>query len=259
MNKPEQNWQNFCVNHVHEWRGTWTRYYVQTETVESFQSLRRFRQEPDSGQIFQTNRYFYANGETEEQTWEFDQQNSLPDGLFHPQRESMRGFFLNQGAAAWVQMQVNLGVAIGIELFFRWDDLRHSVGIVYDRNGQLFRVASVREDAKNFPSHYWSTDTQLLNHQDFGGSWAGRAIALSSTLDSSTSAPVQFHWPLADHATFFFPDRISLSCPPQIPATGQSFAIAANWLATPTDLQQITVEYNERGAFSTLKLEMFQQ
>ncbi len=255
MTRQEQNWQNFYANHLREWHGCWTRYYVQTGAIDSFQSLRKFQHEADS--IFQTNRYSYANGEVEEQNWQFDQQNSLPNGLFHPQRDSMRGFFLEQGAAAWTATQISEGVPVGIELFFRSQDLRHSVGIVYDKTGQLFRVASVREDV-NVPSQHWSTDIELQEQRDFTGDWRGTAIAITANLETSPEQSVRFQGFSKNQATFFFPDGISLSCPDRVP-DGQGFSIAANWLVTADQLQQITVEYDETKTFTMLKLELFHQ
>jgi len=68
--------------------------------------------------------------------------------------------------------------------------------------------------------------------------------------------PTQFHWGWEGNKTFFFPDGISLSCPSQV-SIGTNFTIAANWLVTSCQLQQLIIKYNEFGAFSTLTFEQF--
>ena len=256
MNRQDQNWQNFCANHLREWHGLWTRYSVQTGAIDSFRSLRKFQHEPGSTEIFQTNRHWYANGEIDEKNWQLSQQNSLPNGLFHPQIESMRGLFLAQGAAAWVTTQISAGDPSAIELFFYWEDIRHSVSTIYDKQEQLVRVVSIREDAK-FPSQYWSTETELQAQRDFSGNWRGTAIALTANLEASPEHPAHFQG-LPEQATFFFPDGISLSCPDRVPDE-EGFSIVANWLVKADQLQQITVEYDETKTFANLKLELFQQ
>lgn len=257
MDFKEQNWKNMCANHLRDWHGIWTRYSPQGDITESFQSLRSFRSNREQTAISQTNRYMYANGSTREESWEYDQQsNSLPNGLFHPARQTMRGFFFEQGAATWVVTQLETGSYLGMELFFRYEDLRHSVGIVYDGSGSLMRTASVREDSAGFPSKYWSTELNLLFERNLSGSWQGTSVTLTSDLNVSPLAPTQLRWPWEGHETFFFPDGISLSCPGTV-SIGTDFAIAVNWLVTPSQLQQLIVKYDESGAFSTLTLEQF--
>ena len=169
----------------------------------------------------------------------------------------MRGLFLAQGSAAWVTTQISAGEPSAIELFFYWEDIRHSVSTIYDKQERLVRVVSIREDA-NFPSQYWSTETELQAQRDFSGNWQGTAIALTANLEASPEHPAHFQGLPENQATFFFPDGISLSCPDRVP-DGQGFSIAANWLVTADQLQQITVEYDETKTFANLKLELFQQ
>ncbi|WP_365972792.1 hypothetical protein [Moorena sp. SIO4G3] len=55
---------------------------------------------------------------------------------------------------------------------------------------------------------------------------------------------------------FFFPDGISLSCPDKV-NIGKNFSIAANWLITPSELQQLSVNYDKSGALYSKTLEEF--
>lgn len=261
MDLKEQNWKNLCANHLRDWHGIWTRYSPQKEITESFQSLRSFRSNPEQSEIAQTNRYLYADGTIKEENWEYNRHsNSLADGLFHPARDYMRGIFFDRGAATWVTTQLNTNSPFGIELFFRHEDLRHSVGIVYDATGtgNLMRTASIREDASGFPSKYWSTELIQLSDRNLGDNWQGTSVTIAKDLKVSPPVPTQLHWSWAGHNKFFFPDGISLSCPSHI-SIGNAFVIAANWLVTPSQLQQVMVDYDEKGAFSSITLQLFER
>lgn len=74
----------------------------------------------------------------------------------------MRGYFFAEGHATWATVKLKPNSYFGIELFFRYEDLRHSVGIVYDESGNLFHIANIREDCNGFHSKYWSTELNFL-------------------------------------------------------------------------------------------------
>lgn len=256
MDLKEQNWQNFTANHLRDWHGIWTRYSPQGEVTESFQSLRSFRSNPEQTEIAQTNRSIYADGRRLEQSWQYNQlSNSLNDGLFHPQTQLMRGIFFESGHAAWVTTNLKTGSYFAVELFFKYKELRHSVGIVYDERGSLFRTANIREDAAGFPSQYWSTELNQLQLRSLSGNWQGTAVTITPDLKISAPVPTQRHWDWEGHETFFLPDGVSVSCLGKV-SVGTSFTMAANWLVTSSEMQQLSVKYNEEGAFSALTLEL---
>ena len=70
MNQQEKNWQNFCDNHVGNWYGTWTKYSADGEIIESVQSLRSLKTNPEKTLTFQKNRYTYPDGRIEERQWQ---------------------------------------------------------------------------------------------------------------------------------------------------------------------------------------------
>ncbi len=259
MDLKEQNWQNFTANHLRDWHGIWTRYSPQGEIIESFQSLRSFRSNPEQTEIYQTNRYIYADGRIEEKNWRSNKQDKiLPDGIIHPAFPSMRSFFFEQGAATWSAKQLEPGsVFQPAEFFFKHKDIRHSVAIIYDSNGSLMRMASIREDAVEFPSKskYWSKEVNLLPQRILMGNWHGTSVTKTPDLKVSEPMPTQLQWPLEGNKMFFFPDGISLSCPTQV-NIGNSFTIAANWLVTDFQLQQLSVKYDKEGVYSGLTLEI---
>jgi hypothetical protein len=257
MELKEQNWHNFCANHAKDWHGIWTRYSPQGDMTGSFQSLRSFQSTPDCNKVTQTNRYIYTDGRIEEQSWTLNQElDSFPDGLSHPAFPSMRTLFFEQGAAALLSKQLETGTLSAFELFFRHDNLRHSVGIIYDAYGSLMRTASIREDTAGFPSQYWSTEVNLVAERNLSGSWSGTAVTMTPDLKVSTPVPIQLHTTWEGHETFLYPDGITLNCPGQI-MIGTPFALVANWLLNSCELQQLIISYDESGAFSTLTLELF--
>jgi len=257
MNMQEQNWQNFCNHHLGDWHGIRTRYSPQGEVTESFEGFRIIRANPEHTEITHTNRNIYADGNTEEQSWQFNKQsNNFTDGLMHPITPLMRFLVFEQGAATGAYKKLETGSFFGIELFFINDKLRHSLVIIYDKNGNLSRMTSIREDSANFPNQYWSTEVNLSHERNFSGNWIGTSLTMIPDLQVSTPVPAQLHWPLAGNETFFFPDGISLSCPSKV-KVGTKFAITANWIVTPSYLQQLIVKYDDSGAFSSLTFEEF--
>ncbi|MBW4631332.1 MAG: DUF3598 family protein [Iphinoe sp. HA4291-MV1] len=256
MDLKEQNWKNFTINHLRDWHGIWTRYSPQGEVTESFQSLRSFRSNPPKTEIVQTNHYTYSDGRKLEKSWEFHQlSNSLSDGLFHPQNESMRGIFFESGHAAWVSTKLKTGSYFAVELFFKYEELRHSVSIIYDDCGSLFRTANIREDATGFPSQYWSNEINQLSRRDLSGHWQGTAVTITPDLKISASVATQLHWECEGNKTFFLPDGVSISYPGKV-SVGTSFTMAVNWLVKTSEMQQLLVKYDESGNFSALTLEL---
>ncbi|MFB8789305.1 MAG: DUF3598 family protein [Potamolinea sp.] len=256
-NLPDENWNNLCANHLRDWHGIWTRYSPQGEVIESFKSLRRFQSNPEQTEIAQNNRYMYTDAKTDEFSWQYNQQsNSLPDGLFHPQSPLMRGFFFECGAATWTTTKLETSSYFVVELFFKYQDLRNSVALVYEESGILKRTASIREDSTNFPSNYWSSEINLTTERNLSGNWQGTSVTMTPDLKISPAVPSQLHWPIEGNTTFFYPDGISLSCPMQV-SVGTPFTIVGNWLVTPSELQQVSVKYDESGAFSSVTRDLF--
>ena len=257
MELKEQNWKNFTANHLHDWHGVWTRYSPQSEVQESFQSLRSFQSDPQQLEIAHTNRYIYADGTVKEQSWQYNlETNGLPDGVSHPGIQSMRGLFFESGHAAAVTMQLQVDSLFAVELFFKSNELRHSVAIVYDKEGALFRTANIREDSRGFPSQFWSKEIEQVSQREFSEDWQGNSVTIAPDLKVSQPSPIKFYWNYQGHQTFFLPDEVSISCPEKI-SIGNPFTLVANWLITPSQLHQLKARYDESGAFAGLTLEQF--
>ncbi|MGB7444414.1 MAG: DUF3598 family protein [Coleofasciculaceae cyanobacterium] len=255
MNLKDQNWKNFTANHLQDWHGIWTRYSPQGKVKESFPSRRIFQSNPEQTEIHQTNRYIYAEDKIKKESWDYNQrENSSDDGLFHPQADSMRGIFFESGHGAWATRCLKPDSYFGVELFFRHEELRHSVGIVYDQQGNLFRTANIREDTRGFPSQYWSKEIEQVSERNLIENWQGTSVTITPDLKISEPVPTQLHWGWEGYNTFFLPDGVSINCPDKV-SVGSSFSLAANWLVTPSKLQQLSVKYDESGAFVALTLE----
>jgi hypothetical protein len=251
----QQNWQHFTLHHLRDWYGIWTRYSPSGNVTNSFTSQRSFESNPQKTEIVQTNHYIYADGTTEKRSWEYNEvSNSRWDGLFHPESESMRGFFFGSGHAAWATTKLELGSYFAVELFFICNELRHSVGVVYDKLGSLLRIANIREDARGFPSQYWSDELNQLPQRNFTGNWQGTSVVMTRDLKISAPIPTELKFPLGSNKTFFLPDGVSVSCPDQVDV-GSCFTIAANWRLELETMQQLLIYYDESGSFCTLTLE----
>lgn len=256
MELKAQNWKNFTANHLYDWHGIWTRYSPQREVTESFRSLRSFQSNPQQTEIAHTNRYMYTDGTIKEESWEYNlESNSLLDGVFHPGNQWMRGLFFESGHAAWVTMQLKIDSFFAVELFFKDEELRHSVGIVYDQQGALFRTANIREDATGFPSKHWSKEIEQVSQRNLSGNWQGTSVTITPDLKISEPVPTQLHSSWEGQNTFFLPDGVSISCPDKV-SVGTPFILAANWLVTDSKLQQLSVKYDDSGAFAALILEL---
>ncbi len=256
MDIKERNW-NYFTNHLRDWHGIWTRYTPQGDVKESFESLRSFKSNPEKTQIAHTNTYIYTNGENKQESWEFNVlSNSLSDGLFHPSRETMRGYFFASGHATWATAKLKPSSYFGIELFFQHQDLRHSVGLVYDDSGNLFHTANIREDSNGLPSKYWSTELNQLLERYFSGDWQGISMTITPELKISEPIPTLFNWHREGHKYYYLPDGVSVNCPSAI-SIGTPFSLIANWLINNYEMHQLIANYDELGAFSSLTLETF--
>jgi hypothetical protein len=239
----EQNWNNFCAHHLHDWHGIWTSYSAQGEVKDSFQSLRSFRANLEKTQITHTNRYIYADGKIEEKTWQL-------------QKPFLRSIFFPQGAGAFHAEKLVADSFFAVELFFIHQNLRHSAIAAYTDGTNLTKILSIREDSTGFPSQHWSTNLDLVSERSLSENWAGTSVTMTPDLKVSPAVPANLNWQIEGNKSFFFPDEISLSCPRQV-EVGKPIVIAATWLVNSSYLQQITIAYDETGAFQNLKFAEF--
>lgn len=145
----DRNWRAFWKHHLGDWRGSWTRYASSGKVKETFASSRLFRADPAKSEIVQVNRYRYADGRLIEKTWAFNiKDHSHADGFAHPASDAMRGLALDNGSAAWLIPTLKPNQFAPFELFLKLGDIRHSVGVLYGKSGELLRTATLESSAE---------------------------------------------------------------------------------------------------------------
>lgn len=255
MDLKAQNWKNFTAQHLHDWQGIWTRYTPTGEVKESFRSLRHFEGNSDKTEVYQLNKYFYAEDNVQQKSFTYDQLGiKLSDEISDHQYKSMQSYFFPSGHCSWLFPKLERGSKCGTELFFKYEHLRHSVVIVYDEQGYLLGTTYIREDSTGYPSSYWSTDLEQLSQRDLQKNWQGTSITITPDLQISDPVSTQLTWVWEGHKTFFLPDGVSISCPDKV-SVGTPFACAANWLINETEIHQLIANYDESGKFKALTLE----
>ena len=249
----DRNWLAFWKKHLGQWHGRWTRYTPTGSVMESFRSTRDFQANSSNTHIQQVNRYRYDDGRAAEKRWSYNLfDHSKADGFLHPASLVMRGLAFRDGAAAWLVPNLVPDAELLMELFLMDGHLRQSVGVVYGKDRQLIRTASIREDQRGYPGAHWSEQIAQVSPWQVTGSWVGDMETMGSDLSRSTRRTGQITWPSLPNREVYFPDRIVLSCPERLPLN-QPFSVAVRWLASDGRLQIIRVDYNSGGSLTQLQ------
>lgn len=258
MNAQEQNWLNLFGNYTPEgiaWHGTWTRYSPEIEVINSFQGIRKFWANEDKTIIYHTNNYIYADGSTEEQTWQLDKQTcNQPDGLMHVALPSMRSVSVGQGTNGGVSKKLVPGKNFGVELFFRHEVWRTSVVIVYGVNSDLERMVHIREHLDSFPVQSPGSEVKEIK-----GKWLGERTSIDSALNISVTEPTPelvLDPTNGINKTLFLPDGIVINAPEKL-KIGQDFQLIAGRFVAENQFKRLTAKYDEHGDFQLLISEVF--
>ena len=242
-----KNWQAFWENHLGEWKGSWTRYTPSGDVKETFASSRLFTANETRTEIVQTNRYRYSDGRSIRKRWTYNiKEHSQADGFAHPASESMRGFALNNGSAAWLMPDLQTNQIAPFELYLKSGDIRHSVGVIYAKNGELMRTASIREKRGSQPGKNWSDSVIQMEPWIPGGQWKGEQRQINPDLSRVLMQRSDWQWKDKDQSNHFLPDGIILRCPKRI-IPGQPFSISVIWLVVENQLQIITASYDNKS------------
>jgi len=157
----KNNWM--YDNKRKHWYSFWCRWNPKGDLLTRFYAERILVPDGKGGTIHR-NVYHFTDGRGTIQDgplcgpWLINEACSKEDGLIHPSRDYLRMFMGPKGAAAWITPVLSLGGPVVTELFLHHDEnLRMSVGMVWNEQGDLQSVALIREDARGpFPSAYWS-------------------------------------------------------------------------------------------------------
>ena len=173
----ERNWYAFWNNHLGTWKGSWTRYTPEGDVKESFASTREFTANSATTEIVQNNRYQLCGRslKTHSKTWSYNvKDHNQLDGFAHPASIPMRGLALDNGAAAWLIPSLKPNQFTPFELFLMDGDRRHSVGVLYGKDGALLRTASIREQRGNAPTDGWTDAIKQVEPWHPVGQWQGQ-------------------------------------------------------------------------------------
>jgi hypothetical protein len=258
MHLQEQNWSYLYDDITTEeiaWHGIWTVYSPAKEFVNSYQGVRRFRANEDKTVIYQSNTYTYPNGRVQEQSWQIDKQScNQPDGVTHPHILTARALSFGAGVNAWISQKVDLGKYFNVELFFRYQDWRTSVAIIYyEEDCHLEKIYHIREYRGSFPQ-----EPAGLELENISGNWKGKKESKTPDLQVSASEiPELVLAPIGGkNETFFLPDGIVVNIPKSL-KVNEAFEIVAGKLVAENQFNRLTVQYDDSGAFTRLISEVF--
>ena len=250
--RSNRNWQAFWTHHLGDWRGRWTRYIPTGEIRETFTSSRSFSANAAQTEVVQVNHYRYADGRSIRKEWNYNiTEHSLADGFAHPASQSMRGFALDNGSAALLIPTLQANAFAPFELFLKRGEIRHSVGVLYGKDGELIRTASIREQRGNEPEKGWSDSVIQVEPWHLPGRWTGEQRQIHPDLSRSSLQRADWQWTENDQSNHFFPDGIILRCPERL-VPGQLFSIRVIWLVAEGELQIITASYDSMAQLTVL-------
>ena len=249
------NWNAFWDFHLGAWNGRWTRYQPTGELSETFLSRRTFRSSHDRKIINQSNQYFYQDGQQAEKVWQYTiQDHCQRDGFMHPASDYMRGLAFANGAAAWLVPQAKPDQYFPMELFLANQDSRHSVGMLYELNGELQRTACIREHRNDLGTSCWSESVRIIPSWNIGSDWYGSTEVIDTDLHRSSFKDT-FNMTLqTDEIEYFFPDNIILRCPKKL-SLGRPFTVSSIWLETQNKLKTITATYGHDSKLIDVRLQ----
>jgi hypothetical protein len=261
MHNQEQNWQNLFGDIPAEgisWHGTWTRYSPDQEVLTSFQGVRNFVPNQDRTVITHTNNLTYADGRTEEKQWQLDKVScNHPDGMTHPAFSSgAKALSFGEGATVSMRKTLEIGQYGGAELFFRHENCRTSVVIMYGEKGDLSGTIQIREYNGSFPEQAPAEKLETIS-----GKWKGTKQSMSPDLSISGLEEVsglELDPTQGTNDTFFLPDGIVVNCPKQL-QVGEAFELVAGKLVADNLYKRLTVKYDDSGHFMLFVSEVFHQ
>ncbi|HEY9649030.1 MAG TPA: DUF3598 family protein [Coleofasciculaceae cyanobacterium] len=258
INQQEQNWTNLFDDITSEgiaWHGIWTMYSPNQEITKTYRGVRNFQANDDKTLITHSNYYTYADGSTEEKIWQIEKQAcNHPDGVAHPAILSMRALSFKQGAKAWISKTLEVGKNFGVELFFRHQDWRTSVGSIYDEAGNLQRIFHIREHRGSFSDQVPSSAVKTIS-----GEWIGKKESITPDLQLSSGSEYQeltFPVTRGKNETLFLPDGVMLNIPKCL-RLGEGFELIGGKFFSDSDYRKLTAIYNESGEFVELVSEVF--
>jgi hypothetical protein len=241
--------------------GITNEYYVPISIFPLTQPV-IFYDQSDYCTVNQKNTYIRDTG-VSEQSWQLTRhENSHFDGIYHPQSDSQRGLFLENGLATWCCTDISLVTVpasetettgdYGIEIFLRHENFRVSIDLVFDTAGEVQRLAIVRESVLGSNRLYWTQDSALPSSVVFAqGQYSGEELSVSRDLDYSRSYSIFYpsSWGEQDsHRVVAFPDGVLVRFPLQMQSAVER-AIEVIWIIKSAEplIYRAKLVYNASG------------
>ena len=250
-----QNWKAFWNFHLGDWDGRWTRYQPNGKLSETFLSRRSFQSDPEKTYIKQFNQYFYTDDQYGEKRWSYSLETHCKDnGFMHPASDYMRGLAFEDGSAAWLVPKATPEQYFPMELFLANNDIRFSVGMLYGLDGELQRIACIREIRNGLDHSSWSNAIQLVPAWYIGNQWQGITQIIDADLRRSMIQDTFNMRRQPDGKEYFFPDNIILRCPTKLTLNKQ-FTIDGIWLESKNQLKTIRASYGVDSELIDVRLQ----
>lgn len=273
-NRVTAHWDNFMYkNEAKHWHSLWCRWHPTGEIREKFHAERIFVPHEEASGATQRNVYHYEDGRGTVKEgvkcgpWEITEAQSGPNGVTHPAAEALTTIFLPGGPCAWCPKKINPKL-FGTEMFLHHgDDLRMSVGIIYNPDGTPKQLSLIREDARGpFPSLGWSSSidaknktpeefVKILEKASAPIASSGVGVSICSGLEQ-TSLSVPWEETRAakadsDDVIFICGGCTAIVCP-KMREDGKSLTCAALWWLEGV-LYTIETTWDEHGDFSGVR------
>lgn len=256
MNNSDRNWNNLFGEYTTDetaWYGQWNTYSPERKLIKSKQVIRGFRSNVDNTAITHTNRYVGADGSVEETAWQIDRATcNYPDGVSHPAVSSMRTLAFGAGAFAFMSQKLASGNACGVELFFRDQEWRSSIAIIYGENGHLSHITQIREHLASFSDQLLRSESSEYS-RDWSGDWVGKQRAMTPDLSISPEEEIQLSfYNIKDHHPIIALPSNMIAMFANSVDVDQPIQLAAGQRAADDQLQYLAAHYAADGTFSRL-------
>ncbi|HAC62445.1 MAG TPA: hypothetical protein DCF68_02635 [Cyanothece sp. UBA12306] len=260
MNAADQNWANLFLtqnSNCGSWHGLWTSYNTNQEFIQQKKVIRDFHSNSEGTIVDHQNTYLNEDGSSSKQKWEIDKLTSnQPDGVIHPAATSMRTLASGNGESVWISKQLEIGQLFGGEFFFRHQNWRNSVVILYGQKGIIDRLTLICEHDGNFPDSY---PKEVID--DLEDDWIGSTKLMTPDLNLiEEKEPKKLTLKIAqpNYQTFNLPGSFIIQTPVEY-KVGESFKIQVGKLITKNQYKQISANYNNQGQFEGILWETFER
>lgn len=258
MNPTEANWLNLFDTYSPSgttWHALTTAYSLGLAVTRSYKFKRRFATNDDKSIIYHTNTYYQAEGQEQEQSWQFDRQEySQSDGVVHPAAQKMRTIGFSNETSIWLSPQFDPNNNFGFEAFFLANDTRYSMIVGYQIR-DLARFAMIKEHKTEFPE---AVNDEKITDLIKTGSL--QRITMTPDLQTSTEELTNQNLDLSStpegNENYFLPEQMYLNLPGTI-IKDQAFSIAIGKQTTSDRYKQITIKYDQAGKLAELVSEVY--